>query len=456
MQDVAIHFNAMTSALHQTFQSIEKQVAERTQSLAQANQSLAHANQALAEAKNKAEAANKTKSQFVANISHELRTPMNGILGMAELMLDTSLSTEQHQQLQIIHSSGKVLLELINDLLDVSKLEAGKIELDPHDFNLFQHVQEIINLLSIRAQEKQLKLSLDISSAVPQHCHADSYRLRQILLNLVNNGLKFTEKGSVTIKIQQVKREHKNIELLFQIVDTGIGIPKEKLTNLFGKFNQVNTNTTRKYGGTGLGLFISKQLVELMGGKIGVESEEGKGCTFWFQLPMLTIDKATLEQQPTQTSTLPVQTTDCAQSDCNQYDLYRILLAEDNFTNQKVATMMLKKLGYNNVTVAENGQQAVDLTATQHFGLILMDVQMPVLDGYAATQLIRQREKQTKQHVTIIAMTANATQSDQQQCFDVGMDDFISKPINRDRLNTVLSRWLTMKAKKSEPDVSFS
>lgn len=433
MRDVAIHFNAMTSALYQTFQSIEQQVAERTQSLATANQ-------ALVEAKHKAEAANKTKSQFVANISHELRTPMNGILGMTELMLDTGLSIEQREQLQVIHSSGTVLLELINDLLDVSKLEAGKIELDPHNFDLLKNTQEIIDLLFIKAQEKQLQLQLDIAPEVPQYYCADSYRLRQVLLNLMSNGLKFTDIGGVKLKIQLINQHEQTATLLFQVIDTGVGIPKEKQINLFSKFNQINTDTTRKYGGTGLGLFISKQLIELMGGTIGVESEAGKGCTFWFKLPLYIIDKQTLNSNKDKLLTTLSKSTDIA-NNSSPYERH-ILLVEDNPTNQKVALMMLKKLGYTQVTLAEDGQQAVDLTATQFFDLVLMDVQMPKLDGYTATQLIRKREQQTKQQMIIIAMTANAAQSDQQKCLDVGMNDFISKPINRTGLGAILQRWL--------------
>ncbi len=423
-------FNQMVSRLNSAWQAVANVNADLEQKVKQRTLNLEQLNTELTEARERAEAANQAKSEFVANISHELRTPMNGILGMTEVVLDADLEPELRQQIQIIYDSGRTLLILINELLDVSKLEAGKMELEHRAFAMSSLLQDIVNLTQLRAQEKGLYLSIDLDNRFPTWIKGDDNRLRQLILNLVSNAIKFTRHGGVTVKIELLNLEQDTAQFKCAVIDTGIGINAEKVDRLFHKFSQADASTSREYGGTGLGLFICRQLVELMGGSIGVDTLSGQGSTFWFSLslPLAQAPNTEPKQQPTVSMQALTHS--------------HVLLVEDNKTNQMVAKIMLKKLGCQ-ISVANHGQEAVEMIGQNSYDLVLMDVQMPILDGYAATQVIRQREAVQGGHLPIIAMTANALKGDFEKCLDAGMDDFLSKPISRYALASTLDKWLS-------------
>jgi PAS domain S-box-containing protein len=386
------------------------------------------------QAKESAEEANRAKSEFLANMSHELRTPMNGVLGMAQLLAMSSLTPEQHQFVSVIMQSGSNLIKIIGDILDLSKIEAQRMQLERRTFSLRALIEQSVNLLQPEAKEKGLSLFNRIAPDVPDLLWGDPGRLNQVLLNLLGNAIKFTPHGSVSISVVPGKKDAGKISLSFSISDTGIGIPATGLRKLFIPFSQVDGSTTRIFGGTGLGLAISKQLIELMGGTISVESSEGAGSTFFIRLPLeMATESAIATEQPQKNT------------DTTHYNphKYRILLVEDSDINLKVMAAMLKKIGYQ-TGLATDGQKAVTALKESDFDLVLMDCTMPVMDGYQATALIRDTTTGVKNpNVPVVAMTARAMQGDREKCLQAGMNDYLSKPVVWETLTTVLYRWLS-------------
>ena len=412
---------------------LEKIITERdakNEQLLETITKLEHTKNKLKEAKEKAEAATQSKSMFLANMSHEIRTPLNGILGMADILKQTSLSKEQNEILETIKVSGSNLFAIINDILDFSKIEASQIELENIVFNLKNEIEEIRKLFSIKVMEKAIKFNINISPDIPSNLIGDPIRIKQIIINLVNNSIKFTKnEGSVSLSVEHAGEANDKLNILFKVSDTGIGISKEGKMRLFKAFSQTEKSTTRKYGGTGLGLAISKSLSELMGGNIGVESELGKGSTFWFTTVLGICQKKTEFKDKTK-----------VESETTGNESLRILLAEDNPINQRVAVFNVKKLGHV-IDIAEDGKIAVEMYKTKEYDLILMDIQMPVMNGIEATKEIRkyESENQNFKKIKVIAMTASAMKGDKERFIAAGMDDYISKPFRPSELRKLLN-----------------
>ena len=547
--------------LNQSRERLEDEVKVRTQELSRTNANLGMA-------KERAETASKAKSEFLANMSHEIRTPMNGIIGMTELALEGKLSAEQREFLQLVKSSADSLLVVINDILDFSKIEAGKIELDPTPFDLEEELADWIKALAVRAHAKKLELAYELDASVPSHIVGDATRIRQVVVNLVGNAVKFTQCGEVVVRVALESMAKESVCLHFSVQDSGIGIHSEKLSTIFEAFTQADSSTTRKYGGTGLGLTISSRLVNMMGGRIWVESEAGRGSTFHFtgmfgianeaaiaarehtftslqNLRVLVVDDnhtnrriletmlvrramsvtaveraeaaliaadraqragepyqlivvdcqmpemdgfeliSQLRATPSGSAAMIMMLTSSEHSDdaarCRELQVHRylikpvkqselldaiarvsgmatsaicappvkeesskaahILIVEDNAVNQRVAMLLLDRMGHTSV-LAENGKQALARLAQEHFDLVLMDIQMPEMGGFEATQRIRAMEQGTVRHIPIIAMTAHAMTGDREKALAMGMDDYVTKPVDRKQLARSIERFL--------------
>ena len=399
-------------ALENLSRDLESQVIARTHDLSLA--------------KEEAESANRAKSEFLAVMSHEIRTPMNGILGMMQLALMKATNDEQREHLETAQYSAEALLTILNDILDFSKLESAQLKFETTDFDLFKAVGGVIDLMSVKMNSRALSLNVDYADNLPRALTGDIGRLRQVLLNLINNALKFTEEGSVTLKIEQIPASDAQVLLRFTVIDTGIGIAPDAQAHLFQSFSQADNSISRRFGGTGLGLSICKKIIEMQGGRIGVESLVGEGSRFWFELAFTPVVEVHRELVAA-SAALPLASR-----------AFHILLAEDNVVNQKVAVALLKKSGHT-VQVAQNGHEAILAVQQVNFDIILMDMHMPEMDGLAATRAIRCMPAPAS-GLPIVALTAAGALSDIQTCMDAGMNYFLVKPFRMERLSGILDQ----------------
>ncbi|NOT27315.1 MAG: response regulator [Acidobacteria bacterium] len=425
-------FNLMLAKIHRRDEALLAQKRSLEDTVEQRTFELRQSNLELVAARDVALDASRAKSEFLANMSHELRTPMNGIIGMADLTLDSPLSAEQREYVSIVRSSAQMLLGLVNDILDFSKIESRRLQMESIPFSIYDTVATVVRLVGIQAREKGLQVVPLIHPNVPASILGDPVRLQQILFNLVGNAVKFTERGSVTVEVRLLVQEGNRAELDFRVRDTGIGIPADKHKSIFNPFEQADGSTTRRYGGTGLGLAIASSLVGMMGGELAVESECGVGSTFHFSFWTDVADATAPVAACVETVESVVPATAPATP-------ARVLLVEDNVVNQRVATTLLERRGHH-VTLAQNGLEALSALEHDSFDLVLMDLQMPVMDGLEATAEIRTRDRVTGTHTRVIAMTADAMAGDGDWCRRTGMDDYLAKPVNSDKLFAIVER----------------
>ncbi|WP_454190508.1 ATP-binding protein [Paenibacillus sp. Marseille-Q7038] len=447
LRNIIADLNKEISKNREHEQSVLSEFSSLNNELVTLQRELAKNNSRLNDAKSQAVQVSEAKSEFLALLSHEFRTPLNGILGMTEILLMSSLTEEQRQSVSVIQESSQLLLYLINDILDLSKLEAGEMKLNPAEMNLRMISKHVNLLLSAKAAKSGNRLHTEIDDSLSEMLIGDTTRVTQILVNLVGNAIKFTQNGSIYTRIRVLSENDHKQKIRIEVTDTGIGIAKEDLPKLFRPYVQTLEGQQSKYGGTGLGLSISKYFVELMSGQIGVISEYGAGATFWIEVSFevksndeVVMIPTTSEAGVNRLTAVSLETKDCLH--CPPLE-HPILIAEDNSINRKVVLVQLDKLGITNIDMVENGEEAVAAFLSKPYSVILMDHMMPKLDGLEATKKIRQIEQdEMRPHTPIIALTGNVTERQRKECLEAGMDDYLSKPIPLETLRDMMQRWL--------------